>query len=73
MKLTPNVNDRVSDAARRLAEEFSEAVPPETIEAIIEDSVARWADAPVQAYVPVLVERAARQRLRELAGAQRAG
>ena len=70
---TSNVNNRVFDATQRLVEEFSGSVPEDMIEAIIDDSIARWADAPVQAFVPVLVERRARQRLRELSRSQRAG
>ncbi|MHB8510590.1 MAG: three-helix bundle dimerization domain-containing protein [Actinomycetota bacterium] len=73
MKRSARTQDRVSEARKRLVSEFGHTVPPETIEAVIEDQLSRWEDAPVQAYIPVLTERIARQRLRELARSQRAG
>ena len=54
----------LSEVVERLNEEFSGAFPPDTIEAVVEGTAAEWRDAPIQDYVPLLTERAARTRLR---------
>ncbi len=54
-------------AQDRLATEFSGIYSPETIKEAIQDAVSTMADAPVQAMVPVLAERFARERLRAAA------
>jgi len=51
----------------RLVSEFSGIFSPETVIETIQDSALRWADAPIQAHVPVLAERFARERLRAVA------
>jgi arsenate reductase len=55
-------------AQDRLVTEFSGIYSPETITEALRQAVSTMADAPVQAMVPVLVERVARDRLQ--AGAQ---
>ena len=53
----------LTSAKDRLLQEFQGVFSPETVAEIVDDSANRWKDAPVQAHVPVLAERFARQRL----------
>jgi protein-tyrosine-phosphatase len=51
----------------RLAREFAGTFSPETVKGYVQDSRARWAQARVATYLPIMIERFARQRLRALA------
>jgi arsenate reductase len=53
-----------------LAEEFAGIFSRETIYAYVEESLDQFADARVEEFVPLMVERFARQRLRALAQAE---
>ncbi len=53
--------------AIRLAREFAGTFSPETVKNYVQDSRERWADARVTTYLPIMIERFARQRLRALA------
>jgi protein-tyrosine-phosphatase len=53
--------------AIRLAREFAGTFSPETVKNYVQDSRGRWADARVTTYLPIMIERFARQRLRALA------
>lgn len=59
----------LAGAQQRLVVEFEGVFSPETVAETIQDSAARWADAPIQAHVPVLAERFARHRLQAVAQA----
>ena len=59
----------LTGAQQRLVAEFEGVFSLETVVATFHDSAARWADAPIQAHVPVLAERFARERLRAVAQA----
>jgi arsenate reductase (thioredoxin) len=59
----------LTGAQQRLVVEFEGVFSPETVVETVQDSAARWADAPIQAHVPVLAERFARQRLQAVAQA----
>ena len=59
----------LTGAQQRLVVEFEGVFSPETVAETVKDSAARWADAPIQAHVPVLAERFARERLRAVAQA----
>ena len=59
----------LTGAQQRLVVEFEGVFSPETVAETVQDSAARWADAPIQAHVPVLAERFARQRLQAVAQA----
>lgn len=59
----------LAGAQQRLVVEFEGVFSPETVAETVRDSAARWADAPIQAHVPVLAERFARQRLQAVAQA----
>jgi arsenate reductase (thioredoxin) len=50
----------------RLTDEFAGTFSGETIARYVDESMDRWTDAKVLAYVPVLTERFARERLRAL-------
>jgi hypothetical protein len=59
---------RVADVTvveRRLVDEFSASIPPDEVRRCIADVAARFDAAPVQTYLPVLVERIARNWLRD--------
>ena len=56
-------------AGDRLKDEFTGIFSPETVEEVLHDSALRWRDAPIQAHVPVLAERFAKERLRAVAQA----
>jgi protein-tyrosine-phosphatase len=56
-------------AGDRLKADFAGIFSPETVEQVLQDSALRWADAPIQAHVPVLAERFAKERLRAVAQA----
>ena len=60
----PDDGDR-ADITRRLTAEFRNSVPPEVVQRCVADVVARFDQAPVRAYIPVLVERIARDWLRD--------
>ncbi len=60
----------LSREQQRLVEEFSGVFSPETIVEVLKDSADKWVDAPVGAYVPLLAERFARERLRAVAQAE---
>ena len=46
--------------------DFSSLLPRETIDAVVAETLADFPDVRVKAYVPILVERLVKQRLREL-------
>ena len=60
---------RQLDAARRdLVAEFADRVPEAEVHARFDEIVHAFDGAPVRGFVPVLVGRAARERLRSVAG-----
>jgi arsenate reductase (thioredoxin) len=60
----------LAGAEQRLSDEFAGVFSPETVAETLRDSAERWVDAPIQAHVPVLAERFARERLRAVAQAE---
>jgi hypothetical protein len=56
--------DDLLDVERRLILEFSEWVPADEVCRCVADVASRFDDASIRAYVPVLVERIARDWLR---------
>jgi hypothetical protein len=56
----------VRKLADDLAKEFEPAVPSETIQRVVADTLASLADARLKAYVPILARRFARERLQSL-------
>jgi hypothetical protein len=57
--------DQLAAVVRRLTGEFQAAVPPDVVERFVHDVAVRFETAPVRIYVPVLVERIAREWLRD--------
>lgn len=55
----------------KLEQDFTPSVPVPLIDLVWEEEQERLADAPVRRYLPLLAERAARDRLRGLSGASR--
>jgi len=55
----------------RLSVEFHGEFSQDEIEVVVEQTTARWNDAPVQAFVPLLAENMARKRLKRLLAARR--
>ncbi len=52
--------------------EFSEAVAPEPVEALIRAELARWDDTKIRDFVPIFVRRQVRSHLRETHAPNRA-
>jgi protein-tyrosine phosphatase-like protein len=52
----------------RLFQQFHGTVPRDRVAEVVADAMSQWKDARVKAFVPVLAERAARDRLRAMAG-----
>lgn len=50
---------------RRLSDEFGPTVSPEEIDEYVATMALNYADARIKTYVPVLLERQVRERLRE--------
>ena len=57
----------LGSAGDRLKAEFAGVFSPETVEEVLRDSALRWKEAPIQAHVPVLAERFAKERLKAVA------
>jgi protein-tyrosine-phosphatase len=57
----------IADAAARLNDEFKGVFAPETIKRCATDSALRFHDSPIIEYVPLLVYRFTRERLRAMA------
>ena len=57
------VQSQLDDLTTRLAHDYRNTAP-ETVRTYVRNESARFSDARVQAFVPVLVERAVRNRLR---------
>ena len=57
----------VARACARLADDFAGTFSVETVRRYVDDSRTRWADARLTTYLPIMIERFARQRLRALA------
>lgn len=60
----PERPEAYRDVRERLLARFSPSVPAEEVDRCLDECIARLASAPVRTYLPVLVERAAVERLR---------
>ena len=69
-KLDPATQDHIQRSVDLLAQEFSGIFSRETIDAYVEESLDRFASARIAEFVPLMVERFSRQRLRALAQAE---
>jgi hypothetical protein len=54
----------------RLSVEFAGDLPQDTVEVVVRRTAAQWDGAPVQGYIPLLTENAARKYLRHVVAAQ---
>jgi hypothetical protein len=59
-----SIAEIIADVTRRLVREFAGTRSPDVIEAVVTAEAARHSGARITSYVPVLVERRARARLR---------
>jgi len=59
-----DVEQQIQGVVRRLEQALVPAVPAAVVEVEVRQSFADWADAPVQDFVPVLVERQVLRKLR---------
>ncbi|CAN5711862.1 arsenate reductase ArsC [soil metagenome] len=57
----------VDGVSTRLSQEFTGTFAPETVQRYVWDSRGRWSEVRVTTYLPIMIERFARQRLRALA------
>lgn len=69
--LTREVPDHVRALVTRLSQEYGEQVPAETVAEVVQSCYTPLAQARITAYVPTLVEKSSRDRLRRL-GSSRA-
>jgi hypothetical protein len=60
----------LAGAVDALARRYEGALPRETVERYVDESLSHFRDARITVHLPVLVERVARQRLRELIGSE---
>jgi hypothetical protein len=60
----PERPEAYRDVRERLLARFSPSVPAEEVDRCLDECIARLASAPVRTYLPVLVERAAVDRLK---------
>jgi len=61
--------EELAGRTEQLLLEFSKVLPRETIERVVEETSADFRDARVKTYVPILIERFARDRLKAYARA----
>ena len=54
----------------RLSVEFAGDLPQDMVEVVVRRTAAQWDGAPVQGYIPLLTETAARKYLRHVVAAQ---
>ncbi len=66
-QLEQTTKDHIQRSVDVLADEFAGVFSRETIDAYVEESLDRFADARFEEFVPLLVERFSRERLRALA------
>jgi hypothetical protein len=63
---TMSLADQVDKVTQRLAEEFSGTVPDQVLRGLVSEVYGDLSSARVTQFVPVLVDRGVRQRLRAL-------
>lgn len=68
--VTPTLRSRIDGVCRLLAEEFTGVFSKETVTQYVEGTLDRYADHRVPDYVPIFVQRFARERLRALGQAE---
>ena len=61
------LDEVISAACARVASDFAGTFSAETVERYVHDSRDRWAHARITGYLPLMIERFARERLRALA------
>jgi hypothetical protein len=59
-----HVDDQVAKVADRLADEYADRVPAGVVRGMVRDAYTPIREARVTQFVPVLVDRSVRQRLR---------
>jgi len=67
--IAPETAHHAAKALEALQDELSDVHDQETIQRIMDDSLERFADAPLEAFIPTLAYRLARERLRAIARA----
>jgi hypothetical protein len=63
-KGVPRVEEQVAKVADRLADEYADKVPAGVVRGMVTEAYTPMRDARVTQFVPVLVARSVRQRLR---------
>jgi hypothetical protein len=61
---TAGVEDQVAHVAERLAAEYADTVPPSVVQDLVTEVYTPLREARVTQFVPVLVDRSVRDRLR---------
>jgi hypothetical protein len=61
---TPSLADQVDKIAQRLSDEFAGTVPDPVVRSLVNEAYGEMSSAKVTQFVPVLVDRTVRARLR---------
>ena len=67
MKSPDATQTRINDAINRLVDEFRDSIEQETVRRFASDSISAYAGARITEFVPLLLYRSTRERLRALA------
>ena len=67
---TEDVELLIDSLTRDLIEEFEDRVAPQDVERLVTESYRAYSNSRIQTYVPILVRREARARLRRVATQQ---
>jgi len=62
---------QLTDVIDRLSVEFQGEFSQDAVEVVVKQAAAKWEGAPVQVFIPLLAENAARRRLKSVPGARR--
>ena len=67
---TPSLADQVDKVAARLSDEFAGSVPDQVVKGLVREAYVEMSSARVTQFVPVLVDRSVRARIRATKHAQ---
>lgn len=68
MLLAPQSADQLSDLSEKIWHDLSEQVPLDQIDHLVVEAAARFEDATVTSFIPLLIQRQVRERLHVQSG-----
>jgi hypothetical protein len=66
-----DVERQIASVTRDLQSEFAQRVPPEAVERLVSESFQAYERSRIRTFLPILVRREARSRLRRIAAPER--